>query len=101
MSVSQKNSGHLPVNRGQMRKKRTLAQCLTVVRLSDFPEQHPEPDMRVAINFTAPMHPGAFAHILNVVREHGVTKLRVCLENHKHIRFTLPLHDCRLTQHHA
>jgi hypothetical protein len=47
------------------------------------------------------MHPGEFAHVLNVFEQAGMTVLKVCLENRKHIRFTLPLSDCRLTQHHA
>ena len=88
-------------NRGQMKAKRNAKRAQIAVHRADRPHQRAAINERVAINWTAPMHPGEFAHVLNVFQQAGQTILTVCLENRKHIRFTLPLSDCRLTQHHA
>jgi hypothetical protein len=95
-----KKRGHKP-NRGQMRAEKTRTQAKSAHARADFPHVHPLPDTRIKLNWNAPIYPGAFAHVLNVFVQHGVTTLKVCLENHKHIRFTLPLSDCFITQHHA
>jgi hypothetical protein len=83
-------------NRGAMRRERGLA---TLNECDDMPCQHAEKDMRARFSWSAPTFPGAFCHILDVFEQHGTTTLHVCLERHKHIRLTIPLHDVMLTQH--
>ena len=84
------------VNRGQMRAARKFSTAKQPVEMS---RQHAQKDERVRLSWSAPVFPGAFAHVIDVFDQHGTTTLTLCLERHKHLVFNLPLHDVFLTQH--